>query len=148
MIWHESLGPAFDKWHLNPNDESHEFPHGCRPVIHRLGVDEGMPHDHPWSFHTFVLHGGYEEEVFTQRGDAWHSALFRRFPGEARYVPAGTVHRVVRLLNGPCFTVAMYGPQEREWRYYPEAIADARPDGVETFALATTRYGREDARGE
>jgi hypothetical protein len=137
-ITHESLGPLFDKWHLNHSaNPSPDLPDDCRPVIHRLDVDTGPPHDHPWGFHTFCLRGGYEEEIFTYGPSPYHagSQWFRERrllrPGEARYVPAGTIHRVVRLLDGPCFTCAIYGPAEREVRFYPEALGGNRNEGAD-----------------
>ncbi len=130
-VLHEPYGPLFDKWHLNHIDwPSPALPDDCRPVIHRLDVDTGAPHDHPWGFHTFCLRGGYEEEVFHRLENGLWTVRHRQHrPGEARYVPAGHIHRVTRLLDGPCFTCVLYGPQEREWRYYPEALGALQPIG-------------------
>lgn len=128
-IFHESLGPAFEKWHLNsPHCPSVEFPDDCRPVIHRLDIDSGVPHDHPWSFTSFILCGGYEEEHFFRGPDGrWEVELIQCLPGTSRHVPFNHVHRVTRLLDGPCRTIVLYGPHQQDWRYFPEALDALNP---------------------
>jgi hypothetical protein len=122
-ILHERLGPAFDKWHLNYQSTNEELPSDCRPVIHRLGVDDGAPHDHPWSFTTFILHGWYTEEVFTPIEGGWRKTRHTHRAGESRHVPGNTIHRVIETNEGGCFTCVLYGAPERDTRFYPEALA-------------------------
>lgn len=125
QVEHEPYGPNFDKYHLNPIDKSPEFPAGCRPVIHRIGVDLGAPHDHPWDFTTFCLYGGYEEEWFYVEEGVWKMQRLVLLPGEARRVPSNHVHRISRLLADTCLTCVLYETieQTRQWRYHPEALA-------------------------
>lgn len=125
-VVHESYGPLFDKWHLNPkHDPSPEFPSDCHPTIHRLHPDEGTPHDHPFSFHSFILDGWYEEEIFRQTPSGkWYSYIVRREKGLSHFADSSIIHRVIRTSEGGCMTCVLYGEDEREWRYYPEALND------------------------
>ncbi len=49
-------------------------------------------HDHPWSFRTLILAGGYEEEYMTPTGERRRAF---RAPGSLLYRPARWAHRVI-----------------------------------------------------
>lgn len=66
-------------------------------------------HDHPWSFTTLILRGGYEEEVGDQ--------TFVRRPGYVGHRPRTFEHRIVRLLNGPALTLVFRGPNHESWGF-------------------------------
>lgn len=66
-------------------------------------------HDHPWSFVTIILRGGYEEEVGEQ--------LFIRRPGFIGYRPRSFEHRITRLLNGPAVTLVFRGRDHESWGF-------------------------------
>ncbi len=86
-------------------------------VIHQFNqVDNGDPHDHPWSFTSFVLHGGYMEEVFDRETGA--SRLVSRTVGESFFVPATHIHRIVHLPEGECTTIILPGPHEQTSGFY------------------------------
>jgi hypothetical protein len=65
--------PAFVTYHLDDGSVLHRF---VRPEPH------ADLHDHPGSFETTILSGGYIEEVFTFEPDsAWRSAFVERQRG-------------------------------------------------------------------
>ena len=93
---HEPMGPQFDKWHVEGMPRS--------AVLHRFTApDNGPAHDHPFSFHSFVLSGGYVEEVFDR--ETGSSQLINRTPGESFYIEATHIHRIVHLPDGECWTI-------------------------------------------
>lgn len=107
----EQMNADFVKWHVD----------GMRvpAVIHRLGVDLGAPHDHPFGFTSFVICGGYREEVFIPEYGSIGYLL--HLPGESFTVKAGHIHRIVELIDGECWTLIVPGSHERtpgfyEWR--------------------------------
>lgn len=106
---HEPMSPVFDKWHVEG------LP--CAAVFHRFSApDHGDPHDHPWSFRSIILHGGYVEQVFQLDGT---SELIRHDPGDSFFVPATHIHRVVDLPAGECWTIILpQGLSERVSGFY------------------------------
>lgn len=66
-------------------------------------------HDHPWSFLTIILRGGYEEET--------GGRSFVRRPGYVGYRPRGFEHRITRLLRGPAITLVFRGRNHEEWGF-------------------------------
>lgn len=108
----ERMSPAFIKYHLDDGGALHRF---VRPEPH------ADPHDHPWSFETTILSGGYIEEVFTfQPGGGWRSVLVERQSGSRHWIEAGHIHRIVALPLGECWTLVRAGPPERDtlfWRF-------------------------------
>ena len=108
----ERMSPAFIKYHLDDGSALHRF---VRPEPH------ADPHDHPWSFETTILSGGYVEEVFTFQPDgSWRSAWVERQPGSQHWIEASHIHRIVALPLGDCWTHVRAGPHERQtmfWRF-------------------------------
>jgi len=91
----ERMSRAFTKYHLDDGRALHRF---------RMEEPHATPHDHPWSFETEILDGGYVEEVFhLDPSGGWHSEL---------------VHRIVELPTGECWTVVRAGPHKRESRFW------------------------------
>jgi len=81
-------------------------------IHHFLYPDkDGHPHDHPWSFLTFILCGAYLE--WTKKG------LFWRKRGTFKFNPASEPHQVVatRAKNG-VWTLVFTGPTKRIWGYH------------------------------
>lgn len=111
-VEHETLAPHFEKLHLRPP----EWPLPQPFVFHRLTApDMGDPHDHPMSFTSHVLTGGYVEEVYAADGSI---ERIERLPGTAHHVEAAHIHRIVGLPAGECITLCLYGPHERETRFW------------------------------
>lgn len=66
-------------------------------------------HDHPWSFVTIILRGGYEEHV----GDR----TFVRRPGYVGYRPRHFEHRITRLLKANALTLVFRGFNHETWGF-------------------------------
>ncbi len=64
-------------------------------------------HDHPWSFRTFILAGGYYE----QGPDGLH---WRR-PGTTLYRPAEFTHNVITKPGQVCWSIIFTTKKVREW---------------------------------
>lgn len=107
-------------------------------VFHQFSqVDHGDPHDHPWSFTSFVLHGGYVEEVFDR--ETGSSKLVNHTVGESFYVPAKHIHRIVALPAGECFTIILPGEPEQKsgfWEFSPEGARHRYWDQAEFQRMA------------
>lgn len=66
-------------------------------------------HDHPWSFGSLVLVGGYEEEL----ADTWRT--WRQ--GSWRRMRPTEPHAIRRLLRAPTWTVVVRGRRQRAWGF-------------------------------
>lgn len=110
MIRQEVMSPAFTKFHL-------DGPWPFEPVVHRFSdIDRGDCHDHPWGFASFVMHGGYVEEVYDpQRGLIGEVT---RKPGDSFSIEATHIHRIIHLPEGECWTLILPGPWERVSRFW------------------------------
>lgn len=90
--------------------------------VHRVAAERWHPkcHDHPWSFVTFVLRGGYEERLLngTTKWRGAGSILFRR---------AEFAHNT----RGSWLSVVFAGPKRRKWKF-------VEPQGKQPSTGATT----------
>jgi hypothetical protein len=86
-------------------------------VFIRSDADKEL-HDHPWSFWTLVLAGGYHEVT--------ESGIITRKPGSLAYRPANWKHRVALRVLGfnqgefPCATLVLTSPVKRELGFWRE----------------------------
>lgn len=106
----ERMSRAFTKYHLDDGR-----------VLHRFKAEEphATPHDHPWSFDTEILDGGYVDEVFQlDEAGGWHSELVERLPGTTHHVAATHIHRIVALPTGECWTLVRAGRHCRQTRFW------------------------------
>lgn len=71
------------------------------------------PHDHPWTFWTFVLKGGYEEIVVSP--DRSYRRSHPRF--SFKHLNKTWFHRIIELHNSPTWTLMFVGPRTREWGF-------------------------------
>jgi hypothetical protein len=104
----EVMSPVFRKIHLGDTRALHHFTAGD-------GGDEF--HDHPQTFTSEVLAGGYAEDVVVSL-DPFTVMELRRLPGTSHHVPATQIHRITRLLEAECWTLVSAAPVERETRFY------------------------------
>ena len=105
----ERMNKTFTKYHLGDGRVLHHF----------TAAKDELFHDHPWSFRTTILSGGYVEVVAAPQNDgtlalSWH----KRLPGTTHHVPAGTIHKLSGLLKGDCWTMIEPGPPERQSGFY------------------------------
>lgn len=96
----EQLAPFFTKHHI------HGLPFGAS-LNEFTAPDKGDYHDHPASFTTYILQGGYEEEIANlfPDGKINYYARVRHLPGTCHKVAATDIHKITRLLAGPCITL-------------------------------------------
>lgn len=107
-IREERMAEFFTKFHLEG------APFGA--VIHRFtSADHGDAHDHPWTFRSFILHGGYVEQVFALDGTSEERV---RKPGDSFRNDAGHIHRIVRLLEPECWTIIVPEAWNRKPGFY------------------------------
>lgn len=87
-----------------------ETPWGSVRLHHWLGPDDDRAkHDHPWSFTTFVLKGGYVDS--SPEGDE-----HLRAPA-IKYREATHQHTVFPDPGG-CWTIIVTGPKIRKWGFW------------------------------
>ena len=71
--------------------------------------DEDVLHDHPWSFVSLIIKGGYWEH--TPAGRFW------RGPGTIRRARARSLHRVELEPGIEPWTIFIPGPQVQDWGF-------------------------------
>lgn len=88
--------------------------------VHRINVYDGDRHlhDHPWSFVSVVLRGGYVE---ARQIDPTSKSPFLRFAKRGflsfAFRRAETLHRITALLRRPTWTLVLVGRRRREWGF-------------------------------
>lgn len=94
--------------------------------IHRLDSPDPRPtlHDHPWSFLSIIIRGGYTERRLNPRTMHVHEARrVRRF----NQVRPHDAHAIIRLHRVPTWSVLLVGRRVREWGYLePESVNGVR----------------------
>jgi len=84
---------------------------------HMTAPDPGMDlHDHPWSFVSIVLAGGYSERRadFGQRNFSWNT----RKRWSIKRMRLHEFHRIVDLRGcGSTWTLVLHGPRRQEWGF-------------------------------
>lgn len=111
-----------DRWYILyfPRLFSIRIHHIVRPDLDR------WPHDHPWTFVSFILRGGYIEEVcrphqfeigLTTDGPSWvpyHIRRIRRF----NFKTETDLHRITKFSRKQgAWTLVITGPELREWGF-------------------------------
>jgi hypothetical protein len=106
--------------------------------IHKMSApDPGIDlHDHPWTFASLILAGGYTEErvetrqapalalaadEFSKRHpDGVHQRGFRRERRRwsLRVMRLDECHRITDLDGPTCWTLVIHGPKRRHWGFY------------------------------
>lgn len=83
-------------------------------------------HDHPWSFWTFVLYGGYEE-VIPWPAPKDFPYLMPDLPvkvgvGRLYHRPAEYRHRITKLPRGSAWTLVVTSPARRDWGFWVKNV--------------------------
>lgn len=99
---------------LGPNMTKYHFEQPGIPAMHHIRApDLGDPHDHPFGMHSFILFGGYREEIFDSRTGLSYFVNHRK--GESFWIPATRIHRIVELFEGEAWTITLPGEFVHEW---------------------------------
>ena len=90
-------------------------------TLHKIvRSDDPIMHDHPWSYMTIVLKGGYWEHtpIFNKDGSMLTEFQVWRGPGSIIKRGAGEYHWLELDENvGPATTLFFMGRQQREWGF-------------------------------
>ena len=106
----ERMSRAFTKYHLSDGRALHRF---------RAAEPHADPHDHPWSFETEILEGGYVEEAFhLNETGGWRSEVIHRSPYTMHHIAAEHIHRIVELPQEQCWTLVRAGRHDRRVRFW------------------------------
>jgi hypothetical protein len=114
----ERMNDVFTKYHINPKGA---LPLPLRPVLHQFtGLEIGeAPHDHPFSFYSYILFGGYVERIYTQNdAGLWETEDVFRAPHTVHHVPANRIHQIVELPAGQATTLIDAGAKIQEPAFY------------------------------
>jgi hypothetical protein len=85
--------------------------------LHAIRRPDQAPHehDHPWTFRTFILSGGYIEER--------DGIPYMRVAGDTATLPAGTFHRIVKIMPGePCITLFVTYRKQCSWGFNVDGV--------------------------
>ena len=91
---------------------------GSIKLHHILRSDEDRDcHDHPWSFLSIILRGGYWEHTPVSTGARFTT---RRWygPGRVLWRPAPSIHRLELPPGRTAWTLIFTGPRIREWGFH------------------------------
>jgi hypothetical protein len=109
VITSEAGDPYLIRWAFNT-------PLGGIKLHHILRSDEDRDlHDHPWSFLSIILAGGYWE--WTQPAGG---VMLRRWygPGSILWRPCPSIHRLELPAGKTAWTLVFTGPKRREWGFH------------------------------
>jgi len=112
--------PYLERYYLFLKDRK-RFPFNV--FLHKfLKSDPDDVHDHPWSYATLILKGGYYEWIpqFDETGSLSCEIRKWRGPGHFRICCPTSYHRVELKPGVTAWTLFMPGPQTREWGFLVE----------------------------
>ena len=93
-------------------------------TLHKIvRSDDPVFHDHPWSYTTIVLKGGYWEHtpIFNSDGKIFSELIRWRGPGSIIMRKSNEFHWLEMDPEvGPATTLFFMGPQVREWGFMVE----------------------------
>jgi hypothetical protein len=97
-IREEQMNAEFTKFHIEgmPFDA----------VLHKFSPQDLDPqiHDHPFSFTTHILKGGYIERMWFLGVDGkWFSRDIHRKPGTVHQILATNIHQIIAYPEGECW---------------------------------------------
>lgn len=125
-----TLRRADGRVYLNRWGISHDRIGGV--LLHRMDApDPGIDlHDHPWTFVSIVLWGGYTEHRADIRNAPEFATLAEEFPTCTRGFPVerrpfsikvmrlDECHTITDLHRRRCWTLVIKGPRRRKWGFY------------------------------
>lgn len=82
------------------------------------GGNAPKPHNHPWDFHSTILHGSYAEDRYDLRdGQVHHKADVEHRANEVNQIGRATFHEVTAVEPGRTMTLMLCGPGMDTWSY-------------------------------
>lgn len=116
--------PYLDRYYLFLKERKN-FPFNI--TLHKVMVsDESVLHDHPWSYATLILKGGYYEYVpcYSQEGNVVGATARWRGPGHFRFRSSDDLHylKLKKDKDGkeiPCWSLFYMGKKQKEWGFLP-----------------------------
>ena len=109
--------PYLERYYLFLKDRK-KFPFNI--FLHKfLKGDPDDVHDHPWSYTTLILKGGYYEwvPIFDDNNKKISEVASWRKPGHFRTCSANSYHRIELDPAIECWTLFMPGKQTKEWGF-------------------------------
>lgn len=106
--------------------------------VHKfISSDMDKPHDHPWSYFTLILSGGYWEYIYTldNEGKVMAMEKYWRKPGFYQYVDASHTHRIELESNKTCWTLVIPFVKKCNWKFLDDKGNDTR----ETVCIETDK---------
>lgn len=99
---------------LGPNMTKFHFQQPGIPAMHQIRAadPEGDFHDHPFGMESFVLFGGYREEILNPDGT---TRFEEHRKGESFHISARRIHRIVELFEDESWTITLPGEFVHEW---------------------------------
>lgn len=93
----------------------------CGVMLHHIlrpDADRAL-HDHPWSFASIILRGGYREQLKhdLDQGGVWGKGRYRDVRW-FNFKRAEGLHRITRL-HGDVWSLVLHGPRRRTWGFAP-----------------------------
>lgn len=108
----EIMSDVFTKYHIKG------LPFDC--VIHHFKEpDKGDFHSHPFNFTSHILKGSYIEEQREINGvGGTNYYKYHRQQGTAHKVYCNTIHRIIELPEGECWTLILPEKWQQEPGFY------------------------------
>ena len=110
--------PYLERYYVFLKDRK-QFPFNI--FIHKfLKGDPDDVHDHPWSYFTLILWGGYYEYVpyFNESGKLVNELKRWRGPGHFRKCQPESYHRIELKPGVTAWTMFIPGRQQRNWGFW------------------------------
>lgn len=87
--------------------------------LHRIALPDRDRHlhDHPWSFATLILSGGYREVVPVGDDPAGSTVSRTWRTGSIHRLIAEEFHSIAVLHRKPTWTLVFVGPRRRDWGF-------------------------------
>lgn len=104
------------RWHITSDRQ------GAGVYLHYFlkGDNDPDPHNHPWRFSTYVIAGGYIDEVWKKNEDG--TASFSHYedcvPGKAYEREPDHIHRVMIPEGKTAWTLVFRGTRTKEWGFF------------------------------
>jgi hypothetical protein len=116
----------FFLWRDNKREENKSRNRIYLHKFYRGDKDRDL-HDHPWSFTTFILAGGYAEECFAHETRTREKTSFVTVDGRTitwhpkfslLHRPATVAHRVIIPEGRTAWTLVLTSPKTRSWGFH------------------------------